>query len=223
MLSITEENYLKTIFKLSNNNIMVNTADLGRNLSVSAPTVNSMMKKLSEKGYIIYKKYRPVMITRQGEIEAKGIIRRHRLAEMFLVEKMGIEWENVHEIAEQIEHIKSPVLFDRMEELLGSPEFDPHGSPIPDKKGRITERKLLRLSNCTKEDTVRLSALDYTMKDFIDFLNNRNIYIGVVIKVISVEEFDGSMIISYKNHERETLSRTVCDNLLVKRTRDHLN
>lgn len=217
MLSITEENYLKTIFKLSNSDIMVNTADLSRNLSVSAPTVNSMVKRLSEKGYILYEKYRPVMITKQGEIEAKGIIRRHRLAEMFLVEKMGIEWENVHEIAEQIEHIKSPVLFDRMEELLGSPKFDPHGSPIPDKSGRITERKLIRLSNCNEEDTVKLTALGYTLKDFIDFLNNRSIYIGVVIKVISVEEFDGSMIVSYNNHERETLSKTVCDNLLVKK------
>ncbi len=217
MLTITEENYLKTIFLLSNTEAEINMADLSRRLNVSAPTVNSMVKKLCEKGYILYEKYQPIIITEQGKKNAKGIIRRHRLTEMFLVEKMGFKWGNVHEIAEQIEHIKSPVFFDRMEELLEFPMFDPHGSPIPDKQGKITERKLKKLSDCKKEDTVKLTALGFTSKRFLDFLSKRQLCLGLTIKVIDIESFDGSMTVSYKNHENEVLSKTACERLLVEK------
>lgn len=146
MASPTEENYLKALFSLSIETGTITVSDLGLRLNVSIPTVNSMIRK----NYTIrdsHEKYRPITLTSKGK-EAALVIRKHRLTEMYLVEKMGFGWEQVHEIAEQMEHIDSPMLFQRMDELLGRPTIDPHGSPIPDDKGRVEWKSYEKLSEC---------------------------------------------------------------------------
>src|ERR1039457_2504409 len=137
MISLTEENYLKVLYNLSNEAGEVNVNEISKGLKIKMPTVTSMMKKLAEKKLVHYESYKPLRLTAMGKKEAGLIIRKHRLTEMFLVEKMGFGWEGVHDIAEQIEHIKSPEFFEKMDGLLGYPKIDPHGSPIPDKNGRM--------------------------------------------------------------------------------------
>ena len=137
MYSLTEENYLKALFNIANETGEVNVAVLSKRLDIKMPTVTSMMKKLSEKKLVHYESYKPLHLTEKGKKEAGLIIRKHRLIEMFLVDKMKLGWEDVHDIAEQIEHIQSSVFFEKMDELLGYPKVDPHGSPIPDKNGKV--------------------------------------------------------------------------------------
>jgi len=216
MLSQTEENYLKAIGKLAGEAGAVGTAELSKALNVSAPTVNSMMKRLDEKGLVSYKKYRPATMTEKGRKAAAGIIRRHRLTEMFLQEKMGFDWEQVHEVAEQIEHVSSPAFFDRMDEILGFPRFDPHGSPIPDRHGEIKKRHLKKLCDAVSGQQVELVALDNTTNDFLAFLNKRGLTIGALLTVKSVEPYDGSMEVMKNDGEVITLGMQVCRDLLVE-------
>src|SRR5690606_10301530 len=128
-------------------------------LSIKMPTVTSMMKKLSAKKLVHYESYKPVKLTENGKKAAALIIRKHRLTEMYLVEKMGFGWEQVHEIAEQIEHIQSPDFFAKMDELLGFPKLDPHGSPIPDKNGKMVWKDYNKLSECQPKDEVKITAV----------------------------------------------------------------
>lgn len=210
MNSLTEENYLKALFALSNNNGEVNVNDLSKHLDIKMPTVTSMMKKLAAKKLVHYESYKPLRLTEKGRKEAALIVRKHRLTEMYLVEKMGFGWAEVHEIAEQIEHIQSPDFFERMDAILGYPKIDPHGSPIPDKKGKMVWREYTRLSDCKEGETVKLSAVINTANEFLKFLNGRELSLGLKIKIKSVETFDRSMVVSYAKHTTETLSYTVC-------------
>ena len=132
MFSSIEENYLKALYNLSDEEGEVSTLALSQSLEIKMPTVNSMMKKFYTKGLVYYQSYKPIRLTEKGKKEAALILRKHRLTEMYLVEKMGFSWEDVHEIAEQVEHIHSEKFFNKMDELLDYPKFDPHGSPIPD-------------------------------------------------------------------------------------------
>jgi len=141
MYSLTEENYLKALFNLANEAGEVNVNELSKNLAIKMPTVTSMMKKLAAKKLVHYESYKPLRLTEKGKKEAGLIIRKHRLTEMFLTKKMGFGREEVHEIAEQIEHIQAPAFFERMDAMLNFPKVDPHGSPIPDKNGRIISKK----------------------------------------------------------------------------------
>ena len=143
--SLTEENYLKALFALSNETDEVTVNELSKRLGIKMPTVTSMMKKLAEKKLVNYQSYKPLKLTEKGKKEAGIIIRKHRLTEMFLVEVMGFGWEEVHEIAEQIEHIQSPIFFEKMDEMLGFPKIDPHGSPLPQ------PRRLVHLEAITTE------------------------------------------------------------------------
>ena len=213
--SLAEENYLKSLFHLEKNMGEVTVNELSKNLDIKMPTVTAMMKKLAEKKLVAYQKYKPVKLTEKGRREAGLIIRKHRLTEMFLVEKMKIGWEEVHDIAEQIEHIKSPVLFEKMDELLGFPGIDPHGSPIPDRKGIMDKYSYRKLSDCKKGESVKLSALLNTTNDFLKFLNARSLKLGTKITINSVEPFDGSMDVSFPGHKNELLSHLVCERLLV--------
>lgn len=217
MNSLTEENYLKALFALSNNNGEVNVNDLSKHLDIKMPTVTSMMKKLAAKKLVHYESYKPLRLTEKGRKEAALIVRKHRLTEMYLVEKMGFGWAEVHEIAEQIEHIQSPDFFERMDAILGYPKIDPHGSPIPDKKGKMVWREYTRLSDCKEGETVKLSAVINTANEFLKFLNGRELSLGLKIKIKSVETFDRSMVVSYAKHTTETLSYTVCERLLVEK------
>jgi len=217
MNSLTEENYLKALFSLSSERGEVSVHELSQRLGIKMPTVTSMMKKLAEKKLVNYESYKPMRLTEKGKREAGLIIRKHRLTEMFLVQTMNFGWDEVHEIAEQLEHVHSPEFFEKMDELLGFPKLDPHGEPIPDKNGRMEWRQYQKLSDCKSSETVTLCAVVNTSADFLKFLNTRELRLGVKIKLKSVEAFDGSMIVSYGKRQLETLSHTVCERLLVER------
>lgn len=218
MNSLVEENYLKALFSLSiQNNGEVNVNDLSKHLDIKMPTVTSMMKKLASKKLVEYESYKPLRLTEKGRKEAALIIRKHRLTEMYLVEKMGFGWEQVHEIAEQVEHIKSSDFFAKMDEILDYPKFDPHGSPIPDKDGKMVWKTYTKLSDCKPGDKVIMAAVINTSDEFLKFLNGRDIYLGLQMQVKSVEPFDNSMVVSYKKHTSETLSALVCKRLLVEK------
>jgi DtxR family Mn-dependent transcriptional regulator len=217
MASATEENYLKALLKLSAETGECTVSDLSQLLKVSTPTANSMIKKLAEKNWISYEKYKPLQLTSLGQKIAALVLRKHRLTEMYLFERMGFGWEEVHEIAEQVEHIKSEKFFDRMNDLLGHPLVDPHGSPIPNKDGSIQHKDYIRLNEGEVGQSYRLISLDQSSMDFLKFLNRRGLQLEVVIEVKSIESFDGSLVVSYFKHKEETLSLTVCQKLLVEK------
>ncbi len=217
MNSLNEENYLKALLNLSDATGAVNVKDLSKRLEIKMPSVTSMMKKMAEKGWVHYESYKPLRLTEKGKKEAALIIRKHRLTEMFLVEKMGFRWDEVHDIAEQIEHVKAPEFFAKMDELLGFPKFDPHGSPIPDKNGTLVWATWVKLSECEPGDEVKIVAVTKSSEEFLKFLNSREIALGVQLKIQSIESFDKSMVVSYENHKAETLSATVCERLLVSK------
>ena len=215
MNSLTEENYLKALYHLVNDNDEVSVNDLSRQLNIKMPSVNSMIKKFADKKWVKYESYKPIKLTESGKKEASLIVRKHRLTEMFLVEKMGFGWENVHEIAEQLEHIHSEVFFDKMDEILNYPKVDPHGEPIPDKDGIVIQPDLKKLSKCQENEIVELASVTTSSEEFLSFLNKRNLSLGTEIKVLQKEDFDHSIKVSY-NGQEENFSKTVCDRLLVK-------
>ena len=215
MNSLTEENYLKAIYNLVNENDEVSVNDLSRQLNIKMPSVNSMIKKFADKKWVKYESYKPIKLTESGKKEASLIVRKHRLTEMFLVEKMGFGWENVHEIAEQLEHIHSEVFFDKMDEILNYPKVDPHGEPIPDKDGNVIQPDFKKLSKCQENEIVELASVTTSSEEFLSFLNKRNLSLGTEIKVLQKEDFDHSIKVSY-NDQEENFSKTVCDRLLVK-------
>ncbi|HLF65352.1 MAG TPA: metal-dependent transcriptional regulator [Saprospiraceae bacterium] len=217
MNSLIEENYLKALFNLSNKSGEVNVNELSRQLQIKMPTVTSMMKKLGAKKLVHYESYKPVRLTEKGKKEAAVIIRKHRLTEMFLVQKMGIGWEDVHEIAEQVEHIQSPEFFQKMDELLGYPKLDPHGSPIPDKNGKMTWKQYRKMSDCKVGDTIKLVAVINTSAEFLKFLNSRDLRLGLKLKIKFVEPFDNTITVSYGKRQSEMLSQTVGERLLVEK------
>jgi DtxR family Mn-dependent transcriptional regulator len=212
----TVENYLKALFTAADANGEVSTTVIAEQLRVSLPTVNAMVKRLHEMGYVEYEKYKPLRITAKCKTEAALIIRKHRLTEMFLVEKMGIGWEAVHEIAEQIEHINSPLFFERMDDLLGHPVIDPHGSPIPDKDGKIHTHSYKIMSECVAGETVELKALKTSSAPLLKYLNAKEIGLGTVFTIEAIEEFDQTIRVSYGNNKREVLSAQAVRELLVE-------
>lgn len=212
--SNAEENYLKSIYHLASKNGEVSVNELAKQMQLKMPTVTSMMKKMSEHKLINYEKYKPIRLTEKGKKQAALIIRKHRLTEMFLVEKMHFGWEEVHDIAEQVEHIKSPAFFKKMDEMLGYPTRDPHGSPIPDADGKVHFTETLTLSDCKKGDQVKLTGLLNTTAEFLKFLNNHEIKLGLRMKIIDVEEFDGSIIVQYAK-KTNVLSHVVSNQLIV--------
>ncbi len=215
MISLTEENYLKAIFHLMNTENTVTINELSKFLNVKMPSVNNMMKKFAEKGWVIYESYKPLKITDSGKKQAALVVRKHRLTEMFLVEKMNFGWETVHEIAEQLEHIHSETFFDKMDELLNYPKYDPHGEPIPDKEGNIIAQDLKKLSSCEIGEQAIFTAVTITDDDFLSFLNEKKLVLGKKIKVLNIEKFDKSMLIKVQEEEI-ILSKMVCDKILVK-------
>ena len=216
MKSLNEENYLKAIFHLIDKDDTLTVNELSKMLSIKMPSVNSMMKKFSQKNWVIYESYKPIKITALGKKEAAHVVRKHRLTEMFLVEKMGFGWEVVHEIAEQLEHIHSEIFFDKMDELLNYPKVDPHGEPIPDKQGNIIQQNLTKLSECRAGETVILSAVIDSSDEFLTYLNHRSLSLNSELKILEVERFDQSMKIEFDG-KTETLSKMVCDKILVQK------
>lgn len=217
MVSFTEENYLKALFHLSSTNGKINLKDLAKVLGIKMPTASSMMKKFAKRGWVHYESYKPIRLTAKGKKEAGLIIRKHRLTEMYLVEKMGFGWEEVHEIAEQVEHVHASAFFEKMSELLDHPKIDPHGSPIPDKEGKLEWKEYNKLSDCRPGEKFILQAIMKSEDEFLAYLNKRELKLGLTLKVDSVEPFDGSMTVSYGQRQGESLSSTVSDRLLGNR------
>jgi DtxR family Mn-dependent transcriptional regulator len=217
MASHTVENYLKALFALANEVGEVGISDLSDHLAVSKPSVNGMAKALQQDGFLKYEKYKPLKLTAKGKKAAALVVRKHRLTEMFLVEQMGFGWDEVHDIAEQVEHVKAPAFFDRMDELVGFPTVDPHGSPIPDAQGNVLEIDCMKLSECSVGSKVSLVGLSQSSKSLLTFLDSHGIALGHTFHVRAVEPFDGSMTMLHKGTQDQTFSLKVCERLLVKR------
>ncbi|WP_164112403.1 MULTISPECIES: metal-dependent transcriptional regulator [Sphingobacterium] len=212
-----EENYLKALFMLSATKGEATVNEVSRFLDIKMPTVNSMMKRLADKGFVIHENYKPLKLTDEGRLQAALVIRKHRLTEMYLVEKMGFGWDEVHHIAEQIEHIHAPDFFNKMDELLGYPTVDPHGSPIPNKEGNVAEAPYLKLSECQVGDEVELMAVGQSSSSLLKYLDARELGLGISIRIEDIEDFDKSMHVSYLGRVGVMLTSLVCDSLLVRK------
>ena len=201
MPSQTKENYLKAAFFLHLKDENIGITELAKLMEVSTPTANSMVKKMEGEGWVKYTKYKPLKLTKRGLVQAALIVRKHRLTEMFLTKIMGFGWEQVHDIAEQIEHIHSDQFFNRMDELLGYPTVDPHGSPIPNRKGEIERKKYKKLTEFEAGAKVRLCSFTESDNDLLHYLNLKNIKLGTEFTVVSVQSFDGSYEVKYNNQQ----------------------
>ena len=214
--SRSEENYLKAIFHLQQKSQGgVSTNDIADSMDTKASSVTDMVKKLAAKDLVNYIKYQGVSLTDRGLKTALMVIRKHRLWEVFLVEKLGFNWDQVHEVAEQLEHIKSPLLIQRLDEFLGFPKYDPHGDPIPDEHGQFTETKKEPLCDAPIGTTGVVVAVQDSGTAFLKYLDKVGISIGSKIKVEDVVEFDGSMDITIDQKKSITVSKTVAENIWV--------
>lgn len=216
MLSQSEENYLKTIYHLlADENETANTNAIAARLETKPSSVSDMLKKLHGKGLIQYEKYKEPVLTSEGEMKALGIIRKHRLWEYFLHEKLNLSWDKVHDIAEQLEHIQSTLLVEKLDQYLGHPEFDPHGDPIPKKDGKFIQLDQYPLSETELGKLVKISGLRNHETDFLQYLNQIKIEIGTQIEVMDVVRFDKSMTVKINQTSKVTISNEVAQNLLV--------
>lgn len=215
MNSFTEENYMKAIYHLSEDGKKaVNTNSIAELTNTKASSVTDMLKKLAEKELINYVKYQGVTLTERGRMTAVLIIRKHRLWELFLVEKLQFKWDEVHDIAEELEHIKSDMLVDRLEEFLGNPRVDPHGDLIPDKHGKFHTKDLIRISKMQSGDKGVISGVSEHSPKFLQYLEKTGLILGNRIVVHEIIEFDGSVILSLENKEI-TISREAAKNILI--------
>jgi DtxR family Mn-dependent transcriptional regulator len=216
MLSQAEENYVKAIYslELSNSN-NVSTTLIAKMLKTKASSVTDMLKKLADKELVNYEKYKGVSLAINGKRSAVKIVRKHRLWEVFLVNKLNYSWDKVHELAEQLEHIKSDSLIDRLDAFLEFPTHDPHGDPIPDKSGKIEHHKNVMLSSVDIHKSCVVIGVKDSSSAFLKFLDNSKIKLGGTLKIISKEEFDNSMIIE-NNNTSISISHQISKNLFVK-------
>ena len=215
MLSFTEENHLKAIFHLSiDEEIGVSTNAIAQNINTKAPSVTDMLKKLCDKGLVTYKKYQGAALTELGRKTALNIIRKHRLWEVFLVEKLNFNWSEVHEVAEQLEHIKSKKLTNELDKFLGYPTKDPHGDPIPNTAGFIKYTTKLLLSDLKIGDRGTFVGVKDSSSAFLKFLDKRKIALGSNIKIIHIEDFDDSLHIGM-DETNLTISMKSANNIYV--------
>lgn len=215
MMTLTEENYLKALFHLSVENPDVSVLDLSKSLDIKMPTVNSMVKKLASKGLVKYEKYKPLQLTDEGRRSAGLIIRKHRLVEMFLVEKMGFGWDEVHEVAEQLEHIRAPKLFQKIDEILDYPKTDPHGSPIPDEKGEIAVQHFVTLSEGAPGTLYRFMAVGSSDDRFLRQIDRLGFKLGDTIRILEIMDFDRSQQVLINENISRTFSLQISANIRV--------
>lgn len=216
MLSYTEENYLKAIYHLSDSGSKaVLTSEIADTMNTKAASVTDMIKKLSNKNLIAYEKYYGVKITRQGRHEALMVVRKHRLWETFLVQKLQFSWDEVHDVAEQLEHIQSSLLIEKLDEFLEFPTVDPHGHPIPDKSGKIAEVRQVPLSECSGKKKIMVRSVKHGSPSFLQYLSKIGVYIGANVSILDKVEFDGSLEIMIDSKKKVFISREAAQNLLV--------
>jgi DtxR family transcriptional regulator, Mn-dependent transcriptional regulator len=216
MLSYTEENYLKAIYRLSEGGTKaVSTNEIAEVMSTKAASVTDMVKKLSGKELISYEPYYGAKITKSGKTEALMVIRKHRLWETFLVNKLNFNWDEVHEVAEQLEHIHSPLLIEKLDEFLGYPTSDPHGHPIPDKNGKVQHIRQIPLAEAFQGKKAIVRSVTDSSPSYLQYLSKVGVYIGASVTVLEKIEFDGSLEIMIDNKKRVFISRDAALNLLV--------
>jgi DtxR family transcriptional regulator, Mn-dependent transcriptional regulator len=215
-MTISEENYIKVIYHLSLVSPKgVNTNAIAGMLDTKASSVTDMLKKLSDKELVSYQKYQGVTLTESGFQSAKMIVRKHRLWEVFLVEKLNFAWDEVHEIAEELEHIKSEALINKLDEFLEFPDFDPHGDPIPNANGEIKKVNKLLLSEAAISVEYKCVGVKDSSSEFLKYLDKQKIALGSKIKVKEKESFDDTLLVEIDSREL-TLSNKIANNLYVK-------
>lgn len=212
-----EENYLKAIYKLvERNKDGAYTNDIAYALDVKPATVTEALKKLSENELIHYEKYKAVTLTQKGKQIAIKTIRKHRLWEVFLVEKLGFKWDEIHPMAEELEHISFDEITERLAAFLGNPEVDPHGDPIPDSKGNFQNTKSIKLNTVPLQETVVMTGIENHTSSFLQHLDKLGLKLGVAIKVKAIVDFDKSILVSVNNKKDFYLSNEVASNILCK-------
>jgi DtxR family transcriptional regulator, Mn-dependent transcriptional regulator len=217
MVTLSEENYLKTIYHLGKQGSMaVSTNAIAEQMETKASSVTDMIKKLADKNLANYVKYQGVSLTKEGRLAAASVVRKHRLWEVLLVEKLNFSWDEVHDVAEQLEHIKSEKLINELDAFLNYPEEDPHGDPIPDKDGNIKKTEKILLSQVDVNQTCICVGVKDSSADFLKYLDKHHIALGTSIQIISKEKFDESMTI--KVHDASiNISKIVSNNIYVKK------
>ena len=216
MHSFTEENYLKAIYKLQEQNgDTVANSDLAKAMEVHSASVTDMLKKMARKKLINYEKSRGFRLTEKGKQIALSIIRKHRLWEVFLLEKLGFGWDEVHEIAEQLEHIQSESLINRLDAYLGHPKADPHGDPIPNANGVLVKSKSILLSELKKNQSGKFTGVIDHSPAFLSYLDKIGIALGDTIKIKNVEAFDNSITLQLRGKTELVVSLKVANSLLV--------
>jgi DtxR family Mn-dependent transcriptional regulator len=219
MFSSSEENYLKAIFSLrEKNGVPVLTSSIAETLRTSSASVTEMLKRLADKGLIKHQKYRGVDLTKEGDKLARHLVRMHRLWETFLVEKLNFSWDEVHAAAEELEHVHSALLTDRLDDFLGHPKFDPHGDPIPDRNGKIAYHDERTLSDIEKGVSCVVVGVKDSSDDFLRYLDAQGIRIGVSLRVKQVFGFDNGREVVVNRKKPATLSGKASENLYVKTT-----
>jgi DtxR family Mn-dependent transcriptional regulator len=215
-MTTSEENYLKVIYHLSQVSPKgVNTNAIAGMLETKASSVTDMLKKLSDKDLVSYQKYQGVTLTEKGFLSAKMIVRKHRLWEVFLVDKLQFSWDEVHEIAEELEHIQSMALIDKLDAFLGYPDFDPHGDPIPNRQGEIKKTAKLLLSEAELNQEYHCVGVKDSSSEFLKYLDKQKIALGSVFKVIEKESFDDTLTVEI-NAQEKIISNKIANNLYVQ-------
>lgn len=218
MISQTEENYLKAIYKISEKDKKaVSTNAISEKMKTSAASVTDMIKRLATKSLVNYEKYKGVTLSESGNKHATNLIRKHRLWEVFLVEQLNFNWEEVHDIAEQMEHINSEDLVDRLDNYLGNPKFDPHGDPIPNAEGRYTLRSQIALSELSVGESGTLIGVKIHDRPFLEHLNSLKIKLGTQLSLKDRNSYDGAVTVLLDNNDEKMLSNKVSVNLLLRK------
>jgi len=217
VLSRSEENYLKAVYSLTpaKQGVGVSTSDIAARLDTKSSSVTDMVQKLAEKDLLNYKKYQGVMLTESGRNAAVQVIRKHRLWETFLNEKLGFGWDEVHEIAEQLEHIQSEQLIERLDRFLGHPRFDPHGDPIPDPHGRIQPRKSQPISEMKPGEKGVITGVRDSSASFLQYLDKQRLVLGTQVQIDDVFDYDQSVKLKTDAGEL-TISFEVSKNIKVQ-------
>ncbi|CAM4188789.1 metal-dependent transcriptional regulator [Cytophagaceae bacterium 50C-KIRBA] len=215
--SFAEENYLKIIYRLSESTLEdISTNAVAELTQTKAASVTDMLRKLAEKGWVNYQKYQGVRLTEEGEKIALSVVRKHRLWEVFLVDKMGFNWDEVHEIAEQLEHIESEALINKLDEFLNFPKIDPHGDPIPNKEGILPELSYVHLSDLKENKACVLMGVAKDSAVFLQLLTRLNLSLGAKLMVKEINPFDRSISVSINDSESIFISHEVAKNILIK-------
>ncbi len=215
MYSQSEEDYLKALYHLETDYDSISTNSIAGYLDMKPSSVTDMLKKLSEKKFINYQKYKGTSLTKKGKLIALSIVRKHRLWETFLVDKLGFGWDQVHSIAEELEHIKSEQLIENLDNFLGNPKYDPHGDPIPNKDGKIEKMNQKLLIELKAAQKGIITGVKKGTASLLSYLDKEKIKLGDSVKVIEILEFDGTFIVEI-NKMKLTFSEKICQNLLLE-------